>query len=156
MQTIDDLPIEEDFKKLKKATVENDEYTALSAIYSILATITPYLKETKQETPRSVLWAVERITENYKTDFKVADLAKNCYLSESRFYFLFKKATGFSPIDYKNYLKISHAVNALLDNMTLEDICEQFNFCSPAYFRRLLKKFTRKTPSEIKKDYGKL
>ena len=156
MQTLNDIIIEDEFIKVQKATAENDEYAALAAIYSILATITPHLKETKQETARSVLWAVDYITENYKTNFKVADLAKNCYLSESRFYLLFKKTTGFSPIDYKNYLKINQAVNALLNNTTLEDVCEEFNFCSPAYFRRLLKKFTKKSPSEIKKDYGKL
>lgn len=83
-------------------------------------------------------------------------LAKKCFLSESRFYYLFKKTTGFSPVDYKNYMKINHAVNDLLTGATLEEICDTYSICSPSYFRRLLKKFTGKSTSELKKDYGKL
>ncbi|MBQ5926368.1 MAG: helix-turn-helix transcriptional regulator [Clostridia bacterium] len=151
MQTFDGLPVVDAFENLANSEKGNDEFSALSALYSILSVLKPNLQETKKEIPQSVLLAVEYLTTNYNATFKVSDLAGDCYLSESRFYYLFKKATGFSPVDYKNYLKITHAASDLQQGFCLEEICEKYGFCSPSYFRRLFKKFTGKNPSEFKK-----
>lgn len=156
LQIFHDLPLLQDFDALKTAVNEKDDYAALSAFYHIVSTVKPLLKKAERDIPQSVVRSVDFITANYKSDFHVADLAKDCFLSESRFYYMFKKATGFSPVDFRNYLKISHAVNSLQNGNTLEEICEEYEFCSPAFFRRLLKKFTGKSPSEFKKEYRKL
>lgn len=156
MQAIDDLAVGDAFEKMNAAIAKNDEFAALSALYNVLAEVKPHLKETQTNIPESILHSVDYITANYKADFHVADLAKQCFLSESRFYYLFKKSTGFSPVDFKNYLKINYAVNDLLLGKTLEEICEEYSFCSPSYFRRLLKKYTGYSPSTFKKEYKKL
>lgn len=156
MQTFDDLPVGKDFENLKNAMENKQEFSALSALYAILASIEPRLEKEHNTAPQAVLRLVDFITENYKTDFTVQELARDCFLSESRFYHLFKKATGFSPVDYKNYLKISHAASDLLLGSTLEELCEEYRFCSPSYFRRLFKKFTGSSPSEFKRNYEKL
>ena len=75
-----------------------------------------------------------------------------CSLSESGFYQLFKKVTKLSPIEYKNSVKLSHAVTMIKNGSTLEEICEKLNFTSPAFLRRLMKKHYKKTPREIKSE----
>jgi AraC-like DNA-binding protein len=57
-----------------------------------------------------------------------------------------------SPIEFKNSIKLSHAVNFLISGKSLEEICERLNFASPAFLRRLIKKRYNKTPKEIKKE----
>lgn len=156
LQIFQELPLGKAFFDLKNAIQSGDEFSSLSAFYAIISAIKPYLTVTERDIPPSIAEAVKYITENYKADIRVADLAKDCFLSESRFYYLFKKATGQSPIDFKNHIKIVHAANALRGGATLENICEEYGFCSPAFFRRLLKKFTGKGPSAYKKEYEKL
>ena len=140
------------FKKMFESRNENNFIATLSAFYSILEIILPKLKEQSLEKIDHILPALNYLNENYTHNIKVKDLAKMCFMSESRFYQTFKNTTKLTPIEYKNTIKLSHAINYLRNGKTLEEICEKLNFTSPAFLRRLIKKHFNKTPKEIKKE----
>ena len=97
--------------------------------------------------------ALEYLKENRCALCTIEKLADMCFLSPSRFRFLFKKHTGLSPITYKNQLIVEKAAQALLlqRDKSIEQISEEYGFESVIYFRRLFKKTTGKTPAEYRK-----
>lgn len=98
--------------------------------------------------------AVDYLKENHTRKSSVEFLAELCFLSPSRFYFLFQKETGETPIHYKNRLTIQACAQKLIEdkNISVEEIASTHGFESAVYFRRLFKKFTGKTPTEYRKQ----
>ena len=84
-------------------------------------------------------------------EFSIADVARQCGMSESRLYHCFREVTGTSPIEYKNRERIRRAIELLPDaQLSIEDIAERLNFSSPAYFRRIFKKYAGGQPSDYR------
>ena len=127
-------------------------YEALGKFYGIYNDITSRLSKARHKSSYiEIMRAVNYIEQNCNADFTVSSLAKLCNMSESKFYAAFKNGTGFSPTDYKNHVRIMRAEQMLAQNScSVEYVCEQLNFCSPAYFRRVFKQHTNMLPSEIK------
>lgn len=143
------------FHELYSTVAKDKDFKAISIFYGLLHELSIVLNKTEIHHSDLLLPAMKFIENNYLSDFCISELAKMSNLSESRFYYLFKKSTGYSPIDYKNSIRIKYAVSYILKhNYSVETICEKLNFCSCAYFRRILKKFTGKTPTEIRNEYG--
>ncbi len=154
----------EQFKKLYEAvkTIHNYQYSKteeyflyLSAFYYLCGTLLPNVKTKDNVFPESnVTPAIIYLENNYTENFKIDDLSKLCYLSSSRFFYLFKKCVGCSPISYKNRIAIQKASHALLlhKDKSIENIAYEHGFESPIYFRRLFKKLTGKTPSQYRKE----
>lgn len=96
--------------------------------------------------------AISYLEANYTKKIYVKKLAALCGFSESRFFTLFKSATGFSPIDYKNNLLIQHSVALLAETKkSIEQISDELEFSSVSYFRTLFKKVIGKNPKDIRK-----
>lgn len=115
--------------------------------------------ETIKKTLRTlkVTNAVNYLKENYDKDVKIEFLADLCHLSPSRFFAVFKDETGITPTEYKNIQRASAAVALIIStSLTLEQICERLNICSPAYLRRILFKYAGTTPKTIKNNISKL
>lgn len=87
-------------------------------------------------------------------EFKVSELARHCNMSESGLYTLFRERFKISPIGLKNQIKVDRAVRELeLTSLSVEEISDNLGFSNTAYFRKILKKYTGKTPSMIRKDF---
>lgn len=95
--------------------------------------------------------AIHYIEEHYAEDFSVADLAALCHCSESSLYQQFKKALKVSPVAYKQNIQIQQAL-ALLSHtdLTVEEISVKVGFSSSNYFRTVFRKWTGKTPKEVR------
>ena len=98
--------------------------------------------------------AIDYLQLNFNSSVPVKYLASLCFLSESRFFTLFKKQTGMSPIRYKNYLKLNQIAQYLLlyPNKSIETISDEFSFSSPMYLIRQFKQQFGKTPHQYRKD----
>lgn len=72
-----------------------------------------------------------------------------CYLSEPRFFALFKAATGLAPIAYKNTVRLKKAANYLISrpDKSVEAVAEALNYSSPSYFIREFRKAFGATPA---------
>ena len=82
-----------------------------------------------------------------------AMFAALCCVSKPRFFALFKKFTGASPVVYKNAACTEAAAKYLIafPNRSVEEIAYEFRFSSPVYFARLFKKRFGVSPAAYRK-----
>lgn len=96
--------------------------------------------------------AADFIERNCCGALSVESMAAVSHMSVSRFYYLFKKETGLSPIEYKNRASIYLAEMLLLNDLrkSIEEISVETGFASTAYFRRVFKAMTGISPREYR------
>ena len=134
-----------------------DSLKFLSAFYNLCAALLPSaVAEDENKPASSIAPAIEYLENNFREPCKVDYLASLCHISESRFFYLFKKSMGCSPISYKNKIAVQKAAQALVleRNAGIERIAFEYGFESPIYFRRIFKRITGKTPSAYRKEEG--
>ncbi len=134
---------------------KSDAYlSSLAEFYRLYEFVMPNLiYENNQSFTASVMPAIRYIEENPALHFDVPYLADLCGISESSFYALFKKQTDFTPVDYKNKMRCIRASELLKNtDYTVEYISEKLGFCSTMYMRKVLRKFTGKTPGMIRRE----
>lgn len=126
---------------------------ALSFFYRLWSVILPHLcTNEKIIFSQPIKMALDFIESQYLNDFSVSDLARHCYLSESRLYHKFKDEMHCSPIHYRNSLRIQKAIEYLKDgSYTISEISDMLNFNSVIYFRKIFKSMTGFGPMEYKK-----
>ena len=114
-------------------------------------TYSKIIKDSEKQMHSSIKKAIDYLTFNYTGNITIDELAAIANLSSSRFFTVFKKETGLTPIEYKNRICIRNAEKMLLtSDLSIEEIAEKTGFNSSSYFRRTFKAFTGKTPREYK------
>ena len=139
-----------------RVNLERGGIEGLSAVgdfFKFYSSIAPRLKPSKgyDAAIRSVQNAIDFL-ETGPNEISVGHLADLCHLSESRFYTLFRLATGTSPIRYKNNLLIRRAIQFLKSGMSIQNVSDELGFSTPSYFRRVFKQVTGKNKKEYIKD----
>jgi AraC-like DNA-binding protein len=132
-----------------------DSFLSLSAFYNLCGILLSKAKTKPTDNFDSCIKpAVVFLQNYYNKPCKITQLSALCYLSPSRFFYLFKKQVGCSPIVYKNKIAIQKASHDLVFNKdkSIETIAFEHGFASPIYFRRLFKKVTGTTPSQYRKQ----
>lgn len=144
-----------DFEHLHKVlSCENSAFEALGCFYRLLHRLSPALVgDAIREMDERIRCAIAYLNANRNTRLTVEELASSCHMSLSRFYHLFKKETGMSPISYKNMLTVRNAEQLLANKkLSIEEISESVGFSSSAYFRRVFREITGKSPREYRRD----
>lgn len=160
VQTLDNTQFPELYRLLKEieAYQFNKDlrfFFALSAFYKICGTLLNGIKINDCEPiNKTISPAIAYIEQNYNAKISVNVLADLCFLSPSRFFYLFKQQTGNSPIAYKNKIAVQYAAQELLFNkdVSIKEIAERHGFSNFIYFERAFKKIIGKTPSQYRKE----
>lgn len=108
-------------------------------------------------------YAVDRVDMSIKfmknhlgSNYTLQELADELSYSASHFSFLFKKKTGFAPIQYFNQLKIHKSCQYLyFTDMSIKQICLELGFHDTYYFSRLFKKLMGLSPNKYRNNYKK-
>ncbi len=81
------------------------------------------------------------------------ELARACNVSQSMLYAVFKKVAGKSPNALRQEILVDRAVQMLITtDRQVQEISDALGFSSTSYFRKVLKDYVGKTPSEIRKE----
>lgn len=90
---------------------------------------------------------------NLNQTMTIEKLANQACYSVSRYSELFKKKTGYSPIQFFIRLKIQKACEYLnFTNLSIKEICKEVGFEDPYYFSRMFKKQIGLSPMQYKKS----
>ena len=130
-------------------------FLLLSLFFSLCDDLFTALKTTpKNENKNPILPALNYLNENTSALVTIEELSAMCFMSPSRFHFLFKKYTGLAPIAYKNHILIQKAAQELMleKDKSIEELSTEYGFESVIYFRRVFKRITGKTPSEYRRE----
>lgn len=130
-----------------------DELEAYSLFYKMLKFFVQYMKQSEICTDKTLQKAIEYITVNWNDNFSVAKVAKECCISESKLYHIFKEHLGQTPITFLNSIKINHAIQYLEnEDYSVSEICRRVNFNSENHFRQVFQSITGTTPLKYKKN----
>lgn len=109
------------------------------------------IQEKGQETLGKIDDVIMHIRKNYHNSITLKDLASLIDLHPKYFGSLFKKYTGYTPIEYVNKVKIEKAEEYLGIGYTITETSQLVGFNDPFYFSKVFKKIKGVTP----RDYAK-
>jgi len=91
---------------------------------------------------------IEHMVNHYSEDLNLLDLAAMAGISPSHYSRLFKKYSGYSPIDYLAHLRMDRAKELLsLSDYRLKAISQSVGYSDEFYFSRLFKKIVGMSPT---------
>jgi AraC-like DNA-binding protein/mannose-6-phosphate isomerase-like protein (cupin superfamily) len=95
--------------------------------------------------------AIDFLSNRINRVLTLEEISNHVNLSPSHFAFLFKKKTGFAPIEYFNHLKVQKACQYLLfTNLRIKEIALELGIDDQYYFSRLFKKVMGMPPEEYR------
>ena len=101
----------------------------------------------------TVLTALEYVHSHYQENITLDFIAKHVSMSKSNFCLVFHKAVGETFAHYLNHVRISHAHRLVCETkLSVREIAEKTGFSSSSYMISVFKKFTSKTPQELRKE----
>jgi AraC-like DNA-binding protein/mannose-6-phosphate isomerase-like protein (cupin superfamily) len=116
--------------------------------------LAPKASQSGTKSRESVQGAIEHIDSHPHEPQRIADMAAKCQLSERRFTQLFKQETGTTFSAYLNQRRIQYACERLRETGHILYACHESGFNDPAYFYRVFKKQTGRTPGEFIRALG--
>lgn len=96
----------------------------------------------------------EWIAGEYANSNALQEMTDRSGLAETTFKRRFKQATGHSPLQYTQTLRVEEAKRFLeTTDYPIDEISWQVGYENPAFFRRLFKRATRLTPGEYRRKF---
>lgn len=97
---------------------------------------------------------IHRINTTWKEQYSLDDYAGEFSLSKYHFSHIFKRYTGFSPMAYRNRLRLRYAKGMLeKTDMSIAEIAENVGFSGQQYFCEAFKERYNISPSDYRKRY---
>jgi transcriptional regulator GlxA family with amidase domain len=92
--------------------------------------------------------------QNYQSSSIVTDLVRLSGLPKRSFDRRFRKATGYAPLEYVQWLRVEEAKQMLeAEDVQIDDIAFEVGYSDLASFRRLFRKLSGLTPGEYRRRF---
>lgn len=128
------------FTMLSRDRINNELYL-LSGVYTLLA----LLRDETVAVPekyRQIQPAMESIRYRYAEEHKIADYAKRCGMSESFFRRVFREYTGYTPVEYRNRIRLAAAEKLIKSGeCTVSEAAYLVGFQNLSFFYQLRRKY---------------
>lgn len=106
------------------------------------------------ERQRRVYDIIEYLNTHYAKKLTLEGIAEHFYISPTYLCRTFKQTTGFTVIEYINYVRIREAQDLLKEtDWKITRIAEETGFDSIAHFGRVFKLITKRSPLQYRKQY---
>lgn len=142
------------YAQLEKGYGSDNLYFANMSFWYFLITFLfreKYYGSETQNRHNLINLSIDFMTKNVDQLVSVEEIAQSVNLSVSHFTALFKKKTGYSPIEYYNHLKIQKACQYLLfTDLRVKEISYKLGINDPYYFSRLFSKVMGISPNEYR------
>lgn len=97
---------------------------------------------------------IEALRHDWNKNDRIEVYADLCGMSAGYFYRLFRRATGMSPVEYRNLLRVSNARSILKNTrLSIREVAAIVGYDDPFYFCRIFKKHTGSAPGEYRKAH---
>jgi len=99
--------------------------------------------------------SINYMQQNLSEMLTLANIAQSVNLSASHYSFIFRKKTGFSPVEYFNHLKIQKACQFLIfTDLRVKEIADKLGMDDPYYFSRMFNKLMGSSPVHYRSKRG--
>ena len=127
------------FASISKQNMQNTLFLS-SKIYDLIY----HMQNDNLSVPKKympIIPAINEIKQAYHENKKISYYAEMCHMSESNFRLLFKEYTGKSPIEYRNFIRISEA-KKMIDSgeFTVSEAAYLTGFNNMAFFYEVYNK----------------
>ena len=151
-----------DDKKIAEISTlgDRDKLLAISVslkymLYRLYDDLRKGLSEINENDVYSV--AIQYVNEHLAEDISISDVAKHIHYSESYFGFAFKKKYNVSVAQYIREARLAKAKDLLSNtSFSIARVASCVGFDDPNYFSVLFKKAFGVSPTEYRKEYGRI
>ncbi|WP_411825781.1 AraC family transcriptional regulator [Luteolibacter sp. AS25] len=128
------------------------------ALRAKLLELIVYLSRTYEETDRTESHALLRmgtvigaLEQDFSREWKIDELAKIAHMSRSNLMRIFRKATGQTPIEYLQHLRVQKSMELLRNTeLSVTEVAMQIGFNDSNYFTRCFRKISDQTPRQYR------
>jgi len=136
---------------LKKILESKDEATSALLLGTLLMELNSISPPVMHENAMNPIVAF--INQNYATITSLEEIADRFYISKHHLCRIFKKTMKLTVVDYLTQIRLKHACQMLLfSQMPIGKISDACGFHSSAYFSRVFKENTGKSPVEYRRE----
>ena len=123
------------------------------AAQMIIETVRAFEADTPKSESSPVRRAIDLMNSRLEEKLSMPEIAAKVGLGVSRFYAVFKKEMGQTPVDYLQQLRCQRAREYLANSSeSITDIAFRLGFSSSQYFADCFRKNIGRTPSEFRKN----
>ncbi len=91
------------------------------------------------------------IRQNFHEHLNLENIAVNSGIAHRSFQRRFKQATGFSPLQYQQYIRVQNGKELLQNtNLNIQEVSELIGYIDASHFSKVFKKHTEQTPKSYR------
>jgi AraC-like DNA-binding protein/quercetin dioxygenase-like cupin family protein len=146
-------------EQVRRECVERSEASSVMVYGLMIALLGRVARASLRDDARSsvadhavrILPALSHIETRYREPLAVADLARACHLSTSRFTQLFRQCTGVSPARYVDLYRLRKAESLLkYSSLRVGEVAAYLGYSSEYYFSRAFKRHSGMAPTSFR------
>ena len=128
----------------------------ISALGNLLFLISLLLQEIDANagvvaSKKRISFAFNFLNNRYFENISISELASLSNMSVSNLEKNFLSATGRTPSDYRNSIRIEHAKTLLISGFSIRETSERVGYSDIYYFAKMFKRYTGQTPGKYSK-----